>query len=167
MMRAIALLFAAAFLSGCQLRPLYAGGSSGPVAEALRHVQVSPIPGRNGWLVYTKLNEHLGGSNSVEAAAYRLDVELDDEIIGLAIRGDRAATRERRILRARYQLIQLSNGQVLLDATAGSDVGIDVVSSEYATVAAEQTAEERLAEIVAADIVGRLGLYAVRTGARP
>jgi LPS-assembly lipoprotein len=42
-----------------------------------------------------------------------------------------------------------------------------VVSSEYATVAAEQTAEERLAEIVANDIVARLGLYATRTGARP
>jgi hypothetical protein len=34
----------------------------------------------------------------------------------------------------------------VLDATAGSDAGIDVVSSEYATVAAEQTALEHLAE---------------------
>ena len=35
----------------------------------------------------------------------------------------------------------------MLDATAGSDAGIDVVSSEYATVAAEQTAQERLAAV--------------------
>ncbi|HYI42381.1 MAG TPA: LPS assembly lipoprotein LptE [Sphingomicrobium sp.] len=168
MIRRLALLFAiAATVAGCQLHPLYAGGSSGPVAEMLRHVSVAPIPGRAGWLVFNKLKEQIGAAGDAHVPTYRLDVELDDEIVGLAIRGDRAATRERRILRARYQLVQLSNGQVLLDATAGSDAGIDVVSSEYATVAAEQTAEERLAEIVASDIVERLGLYAVRTGARP
>ncbi len=167
MMRSALLLASTLALAGCQLRPLYAGGSAGPVAQVLRHVEVAPIPGRAGWLVFNRLKDKLGETASGDAPAYRLTVELDDEIVGLAIRGDRAVTRERRILRARYQLVQLANGQVLLDATAGSDAGIDVVSSEYATVAAEQTAEERLAEIVASDIVERLGLYATRTGARP
>ena len=55
----------------------------------------------------------------------------------------------------------------MLDATAGSDAGIDVVSSEYATVAAEQTALERLSEVVADQIVARLGLFAARTAPRP
>ena len=59
-------------------------------------------------------------------------------------------------MRARYRLVDLANGAVVLDATAGSDAGIDVVSSEYATVAAEQTAVERLAEVVADQIVARL-----------
>ena len=166
MTRILAMLAATMALGGCQLRPLYAGGSAGPVAGALRQVQVAAIPGRNGWLVYNKLRERLGEPDAT-GSAYRLDVELDDQIIGLGIRGDRATTRERRILRARYQLVQLANGQVLLDATAGSDAGIDVVSSEYATVAAEQTAEERLADIIANDIVARLALYATRTGTRP
>ena len=49
---------------------------------------------------------------------------------------------------------------VMLDATAGSDAGIDVASSPYATVAAEQTALERLATMVADQIVSRLALYA-------
>jgi LPS-assembly lipoprotein len=53
---------------------------------------------------------------------------------------------------------------VVLDATAGSDAGIDVVGSEYATVAAEQTALERLSEVIADQIVARLGLYAARRG---
>jgi LPS-assembly lipoprotein len=52
---------------------------------------------------------------------------------------------------------------VVLDATAGSDAGIDIVSSEYATVAAEQTALENLADIVADQIASRLALYASRT----
>ena len=149
-------------LAGCQLQPLYAGGSTGPVATTLSSVTVAPIEGKVGWLVYNKLKDRLA-SGGPSSAKYRLDVELDDNIVGLGIRGDRAVTRERRLLRARYQLVDLSNGSVVLDATAGSDAGIDVVSSEYATVAAEQTAAERLSEAVSDQIVARLGLYATRT----
>ena len=72
------------------------------------------------------------------------------------------ALRERRTLRARYQLVDLNDGSVLLDATAGSDAGIDVVQSEYATIAAENTALERLSGIVADQIVSRLAVYANR-----
>jgi len=162
MTRALLAAAAALMLTACALQPMYAGGTSGPVASTLRQVTVAPIPGRSGWLVYNKLKERLGEMGEGEPA-YRLEVELDDEIIGLGIRGDRAVTRERRTLRARYRLVTVANGQVVLDATAGSDAGIDVVSSEYATVAAEQTAEERLADEIANQIVARLALYAART----
>ena len=159
MKRALTLSLAALLLSGCGLHPLYSSGDSGSVAGLLRQVQVSPIPGRAGWLMYNKLKQRLGEMGD-SAPSYRLDVKLDENIIGLGIRGDRATTRERETLRARYQLVNLGTGQVVLDATAGSDEGIDVVSSEYATVAAEQTAQERLADLVADDIVSRLGVYA-------
>ena len=56
--------------------------------------------------------------------------------------------------------MDIGNRPVVLDATAGSDAGIDIVSSEYATVAAEQTALENLSDIVADQIVARLALYA-------
>ena len=158
---ALAILGALA-VSACGLRPLYADGSSGPVVSTLRSVTVAPIEGQIGWLVRNKLNERLGGGED-SSARYRLEVELDDNVTGFGIRGDRATTRERRTLRARYQLIDLNNGGVVLDATAGSDAGIDVVSSEYATVAAEQTAGERLSEVLADQIVARLGLFASRT----
>jgi len=161
----LAIAASATLLSGCALQPLYAGGTSGEVAGTLRQVAVAPIPGRNGWLVYNKLKERLEAAGESQPA-YRLEVHLDDDIIGLGIRGDRAVTRERRTLRARYQLVSASTGQVLLDATAGSDAGIDVVSSEYATVAAEQSAEERLADSVADQIIARLALYATRSGGR-
>ena len=164
MRRAFALVAVMLLVSGCQLRPLYAGGSSGQVATTLSSVTVAPIEGQVGWLVFNKLKDRLAATGNGEAR-YRLDVELDDDIVGLGIRGDRAVTRERRSLRARYQLVDLSNGSVVLDATAGSDAGIDVVSSEYATVAAEQTAAERLSEVVADQIVARLSLYAARTPA--
>lgn len=149
-------------LTACGLHPLYGGGPSGEVGTVLRTVEVGPIDGQSGWLVRNKLVDRLSESGG-GAPQYRLDVKLDDNITGFGIRGDRAVTRERRTLRARYQLVNLATGGVVLDATAGSDAGIDVVSSEYATVAAEQTAVERLAEVVADQIVARLGVYAART----
>jgi LPS-assembly lipoprotein len=153
-------------LPGCGLRPLYAGGEAGPVVQTLRGVQVAPIPGQNGWMVRTALQDRLG-RNQGSAVRYRLEVELSDDITGFGIRSDNAVTRERRTLRARYRLVDAARGTVVLDATAGSDAGIDVVSSEYATVAAEQTAIERLSTEVADQIVSRLALYAQRGGRRP
>jgi LPS-assembly lipoprotein len=157
---AFALVFLA--LTGCGLRPLYEGGSGSAVASTLGSVTVGPIEGQSGWLMRNKLIDRLGEAGT-GSAAYRLDVTLDDQITSFGLRGDRAATQERRTLRARYQLVDLRSGMVVLDATAGSDAGIDIVSSEYATVAAEQTALENLSDIVADQITARLALFASRT----
>lgn len=151
---AIALMLA---LTGCGLSPMYAEGSTGNVASGLSSIQVAPIPERAGWLVRNALVDRLGGETG--NPSYRLEVELDDDLTGFGIRGDSAVTRERRTLRARYRLVELSSGLVVLDATAGSDAGIDVVSSEYATVAAEQTAQERLSTVIADQMVSRLALF--------
>jgi LPS-assembly lipoprotein len=160
-MRALVLL-ALVPLSACGLHPLYGGGSASSVASTLRSIAVGPIPGQSGWLVRNKLVDRLGeGGNGT--AIYRLDVTLDDNITAFGLSSNQAATQERRTLRARYQLVEVKSGMVVLDATAGSDSGIDIVGSEYATVAAEQTALENLAEIVADQITARVGLYASRT----
>lgn len=146
-------------LTGCGLQPMYAGGGSGAVARGLSAIDVSPIEGNSGWLVRNALVDRLGaGQDGTDAARYRLDVRLDDKLEGLGVLSDDTTGRERRTLRARYQLVDLADGTILVDATAGSDAGIDVVSSEYATIAAEQTALENLAREIAAQIATRLSL---------
>lgn len=152
-------------LSACGLHPLYSGGSSGVVAATLSRVEVAPVEGKAGWLVANALRDRLARSD--EPALYRVDIKLDDQVSGLGIRRDDTVTRERRTLRARYQLVELAGGTVVLDATAGSDVGIDVVGSDYATIAAENSALERLSGIVADEIVGRLALYGRSTAPTP
>lgn len=163
-MRVFLLVAALAALSGCGLRPVYSGGSQGAVAEAFAAIEVGPIEGQAGWLVRNALADRLGDRSG--PARYRLDVTLDDNLTSFGIRGDRAATRERRTLRARYQLVNVTTGLVVLDSTAGSDAGVDIVSSEYATVAAEHTALENLAQIVADQIAARLAGFASRTPER-
>lgn len=164
-MRPVRVLLAATALiasSGCGLRPLYSGGSSGAVASTLSRIEVAPIEGKAGWLVANALKDRLPRSG--EAPLYRVEVKLDDQVTALGVRRDDTVTRERRILRARYQLIELARGTVLLDATAGSDEGLDVVGSDYATLAAENSALERLAPLIADGIVTRLARFGLSNG---
>ena len=163
-MKILSILIAALALASCGLHPLYKGGSRSPAALGFKSIEVGPIPQRAGWLTRNALIDRLGGEHP--AGQYRLEVELDDNVTGFGIRGDSATTRERRTLRARYRLVERSSGAVVLDATAGSDAGIDVVSSEYATVAAERTASERLAQLVADQIVTRLARYMTAVAGR-
>lgn len=151
----VALVLATGALSGCGLHPLYAGGSTGAAARGLAAVSVAPIAGKAGWLMRARLQDELGG-DAATGARYRLDVRLEDQLEGLGLLSNNTVARERRTLKARYQLIDTASNTVLIDAAAGSDAGIDVVTSEYATVAAEQSALENLTRVVAQQIVTRV-----------
>ena len=144
-------------IGGCSLQPMYAGGSSGAVAQGLAGVDVPPIEGKAGWLVRSALNDRLGASGT-GTSRYRLEVRLDDSLDGLAVLADDTVSRERRTLRARYQLVDSTTDEIVLDATEGVDAGIDVVSSEYAVIAAENTALENLAVEISDRIVTRVAL---------
>lgn len=152
-----ALLPALSLLAACGLQPVYSSGSSGAAATLLSGIEVPEIPERAGYLVRQALLDRMDGS---AGGAYRLEVRLDDQISGLGVRGDDSISRERRELRARWQLVESASGKVVIDAAARSDAGIDVVDSEYAVLAAETAALERLALDIAVQITARIALHA-------
>lgn len=154
---ALALLLAPALalLSACGLQPMYAGGGKGAVARAVAGVEVAPIEGKSGFLVRNALSDRFAAGGSA-APRYRLDVRLDERLQGLGLVSSDAVTRERRTLRARFQLVDSASGAIVLDATATADQGIDIVSSEYAVIAAEQTALENLSRDIADQIATRV-----------
>jgi LPS-assembly lipoprotein len=154
-------LAAILLLSGCGLRPVYTGGTDSLASRTLSEIAVAPIPDRAGFLVRKAVQARLG--DPAASARFRLVIELDDAIEGFGIRGDDSITRERRTLRARYRLMSSDGARTYLDATARSDAGIDVVrSSDYAVVAAETSALERLSTELAQQIAARVALL-VRT----
>ncbi|MGB3754277.1 MAG: LPS assembly lipoprotein LptE [Parerythrobacter sp.] len=160
-MRVLAASILSIALAACNLAPMYAGGGTGAVGQGLAAIEVAPIQGRAGWLMRNALNDRLSAGGAAAGAAaprYRLDVRLDDQLEGLGVLGDDTIGRERRILRARYQLVDLASNDIVLDATSGSDAGIDVVSSEYAVIAAEERALENLAQEVAQRMVAQIAL---------
>lgn len=149
-------------LASCDLAPVYSGGSHGIAATTLTEIAIAPIPDRAGYLVVAALRDRLG--STIDHPKFRLEVELDDQIIGFGVRGDNSIARERRTLRARYRVVVAATGSVILDATATSDAGIDRVSSDYAVVAAETTALERLSVDLATQISVRLARFAKAGG---
>jgi len=151
-----ALLPATLLLAGCGLQPVYSGGTSSPVAQGLAQVDVPPIEGRAGWLVRNALVDRMSVGGAGVSPRYRLDIRLDDRLEALGVLSNDEISRERRTLRARYQLVDIATDEILFDATAASDAGIDVVSSEYAVIAAEQTALENLSRDLADRIVTAL-----------
>ena len=157
-------LVLSACLGGCGLQPMYAGGTNGAVARGLAAVDVAPIEGKAGWLVRNALNDRLAASGSA-SPKYRLDVRLDERLEGLGVLSDDTIGRERRTLRARYQLVDLATGGIVMDASASADAGIDVVSSDYATITAEQTALENLSREIAGRIAASVALTLRREGA--
>ncbi len=145
-------------LPGCQLSPVYAGGSASAPASLLADISIAPIPERAGFMVRQALLDQFGPGAA--NPRYRLEVALDDQIIAFGVRGDSSAARERRTLRARYRLVDAQSGTVLVDDTASADAGIDRVSSNFAVVAAETTALQRLSTDLARQISARLARYA-------
>lgn len=150
--------------AGCGLQPVYSGGSHGVAATTLTEIAIAPIADRAGYLVVAALRDRFG--TTVEQPRFRLEVTLDDQIIGFGVRGDNSISRERRTLRARYRVVAIATGAIVLDATATSDAGIDRVSSDYAVVAAENTALDRLATNLAEQITIRLARFAHDGGMR-
>ncbi len=148
-------------LPGCQLSPVYAGGNASAPATLLADIAIAPIPERAGFMVRQALEDQFG--LAVASPRYRLEIVLDDQITAFGVRGDSSAARERRTLRARYRLVDAATGTVLVDDTAAADAGIDRVSSNFAVVAAETTALERLSVDLARQISARLARYARAT----
>jgi len=153
-----------ASLAGCGLQPVYQGGGRGVVAQELSGITVDPVPGKAGWLVRNAVADRLAAMPG-GTPRYRLTIALQDSIEGLGVRANDNVTRERRTLRARFQLRGIADDDKappLLDDSAFVDAGVDVASSEYATVAAEDTALENLSRLLAERIIARLSLDAAR-----
>jgi LPS-assembly lipoprotein len=163
MMRLVLSLLIAVLLplmTACSFRPLYADGQAGQVATAMRGIQVAPIPDRTGQLVRDGLERQFTAQG---AASYQLVVTLEESIEGFGIRQDESVTRERVSLVARYSLIDLSTNKPVLEDLARSDVGVDKVSSEYATVVAERAASKRNADQLVRQITNRLAQHFKKT----
>jgi LPS-assembly lipoprotein len=157
-LRLVLLMPAVLALAGCNLSPVYGGGSASAPATLLADIGIAPIPERAGFLVRQALEDQFG--RSVASPRFRLEVALDDQITAFGVRGDSSAARERRTLRARFRLVDAASNQVLVDDTAAADAGIDRVSSNFAVVAAENMALDRLSTDIARQISARLARYA-------
>ncbi len=143
-------LVAFALIAGCGFKPVYATGAGATYGGA---ITVEPIDGRSGYILRRALQEELaiGLPNVTEAAS--LQITVKENLTRLAFQQDGAAARSNVTLSGRYAL---SQGQERLTGYAVGEVSFAVPSSTYGDIAAQNSASERAAGILAKNIVDDL-----------
>jgi LPS-assembly lipoprotein len=169
--RAAALLLCVP-LAACGFSPLYSKAGGGNAMARLSQIHVAPVSDisgdayvrdyyrqgrttRLGQVFQDGLERQMAGDNG---APYRLQVSIEERIEGLGIRSDESFTRQRISLIAKYELIDMAQNKPLYRGEAKSEIGVDRVASEYATLTAERAAGERNAQLLVRQITAKLVL---------
>ena len=149
-------------LSACGFEPLYRTADRGAETEQLlSRIEVPPIADRLGQLVRTVLNDRLK-PRAAPQPLYAVVVTLTESTQGLAVRRDASATRANLIVNATFTLSDISGDENLLSGKIRSVNGYDILTSDFATLAAEKDARRRGARDVADAIFDRLAIYMSR-----
>ena len=149
-------------LGACGYRPLYGqqsgtSGSSNTVA-ALAQIDVKPIENRSGQKMRTALQRRLSPKGR-SSSLYYLSVELSEGISDLAIDRTAFATRANLSLTAQYQLIRNADGLKMNVGSLTAVSSYNVLTSDFATHAAQTDARSRAIETLAEDIHAHLAIY--------
>lgn len=169
-MTAAALLGVTLVLGACGFRPLYAhnpaGGAGGQQSvTALAAVKVNVIAEREGQMMRTALQRRLAVRPSGAPARYTLSVKLKEAVRKLAVERNSFATRANLMLTATYSLTRISDGRQLTNGHPRSVASYNILSSQYATLAAQTDARARAIDALADDIHARLASHFTGPGA--
>jgi len=153
-------------LAACGFEPLYGERGSEPATEeVLAYVQVPPIADRVGQLVRIELMNRMTPANPLKPL-YVLEVGLSEGQKSLAVRRDASTTRANLILSASFSLKRADDGAKIMGGSARSVNGYDVLTSDFATFAAETDARKRGAKDIADRIVERVSIFLSRPANR-
>jgi LPS-assembly lipoprotein len=151
-------------VAGCGFHPLYGDtGATAETAEKLAVIYVDPIPDNKlGYELRNELIDLFNASGDASKNVYRLRVTLNTKSEGVAIQNDAAITRYNDTLTVSYSLTD-AKGQVI---TKGVETGLsayNVVTSPYATLTAQQSADKNAAVDIAYRIRTDLAVYFAQT----
>ncbi|WP_071674425.1 LPS assembly lipoprotein LptE [Nioella nitratireducens] len=144
-------LLAVAPLAGCGFAPVYAPGGTG---QALRgQVLVAAPDTRLGFQLVSRLEDRLGRG---DAAAYRLNYQINTSESDLAITGTNDITRINIHGSVSFTLVETATDAQLLADTVATFTAYSTTSTAVATAAARRDAEDRLMRALADQIMSRL-----------
>lgn len=129
-------------LAGCGFTPLYAAPS---VVSNLASIDVEAPQGRAGFLMRQHLDDAFG-KNRTGPAAYKMQLSLSTTRYPRGIRTDNVATRYEYVLVANYTLASLPSGALAKRGQVRVELTYDSADQPYASIAAQQDAEDRATE---------------------
>lgn len=147
-------------LSACGYRPLYGKSSANPqILQHLNAVEIEPLPNRIGQQMRAALSHKLSRRANTQEKAYSLSVNLTESISQLAVEKDAFATRANLRLTASYKLVRLADYELLDEGSLSTIASYNILSSDYATLSARQSARDNAVNNLAGELYTRLSTY--------
>jgi len=152
---------AALALGGCAgFQPLYAQPQ---VVKNLAAIQVNAPTGRTGYLIRQHLDDAFAKNHDV-APAYAMDLSLGETRVPRGTRIDNTATRYEYVLTAAYVLRSLPSGAVAKRGQVRVELTYDSADQPYASISAQQDAQDRGAQEAARRIQLELAAWLATGG---
>ena len=147
-------------LSACGFTPLYATPG---VSTQLTAVQVVTPPGRTGQLIREHLDDALARNKGV-TPRYKMELVLSETRYPRGVRVDNVATRYEYVLTANYTVTALPSGTPVKVGTTRVEVTYDSADQPYASISAQQDAQDRAAAEAARKIQLELAAWLATSG---
>jgi LPS-assembly lipoprotein len=148
-------------LAGCGFQPLYGPTASGEdLAEVMKSVDVSTVPGRVGQRIRNELIfRTTGGGYAADKPKYRLDIAIKESVMFTLVnqRGDPQGSIYQ--LYSEFKLVRLSDNKVVVDAHTNGRAAYDKVESVFNDIRAKRDAEDRASRTVSEAIRTRIAAY--------
>jgi LPS-assembly lipoprotein len=136
----LSLAAAGVALSGCGFTPLY--GAPG-VTGKLASIDVIQPDQRSGFLIRQHLDDAFAKTRGGGPAAYSMRLSLSEARYPRGVRTDNVATRYEYVLTADYTLANNPSGDIAKKGRVRVEVTYDSADAPYASIAAEQDAQDR------------------------
>ncbi len=151
-----ALVLITLILSGCAgFQPLYAQQD---VVRSLGGIEVSAPAGRTGYLMRQHLDDAFAKNHSA-VPTYAMDLSLAEARFPRGVRIDNVATRYEYVLTATYALKTLPAGAVAKRGQVRVELTYDSADQPYASISAQQDAQDRAADEAARRIELELAVW--------
>lgn len=152
----IVVLAAALLLSSCAgFQPLYAQPE---VVKNLAAIQVNAPAGRTGYLIRQHLDDAFAKDHAA-TPAYTMDLQLGEARYPRGVRIDNVATRYEYVLTAYYVLKSAPSGAIARQGTVRVELTYDSADQPYASISAQQDAQDRAADEAARRIELELAVW--------
>jgi len=143
-------------LSGCAgFQPLYAQTD---VVRNLAAIQVNAPGGRTGYLMRQHLDDAFAKDHTA-APAYTMDLSIGEARYPRGVRIDNVATRYEYVLTASYALREVKSSALAKQGQVRVELTYDSADQPYASIAAQQDAQDRAADEAARRIEMELSVW--------
>jgi LPS-assembly lipoprotein len=159
--RGLAALAACAVLAGCAgFQPLY---GQPQVVKSLAAIRVDAPEGRTGYLLRQHLDDAFAKDHSA-TPLYAMSLTTAEARYPRGVRVDNVATRYEYVLTTAYTLRSLPSGAVAKSGQVRVELTYDSADQPYASIAAQQDAQDRAAEEAARRIELELAVWLANGG---